>query len=820
MNRLSYFLKNKTRRCPALSQIGHLVLLSVFFFLSACSNTKYLAQNQSLLVSSKLNLKGNLSKSERENIRNSLTSSSIILQKPNTKFLNLLRLKLWLYNKKYNDKKTGKIWNWLLINKNMEPPVIFDSSKSQKSVANMVSFLNNQGFFYAAADFTARTKKKKTGVTYQVNTGMVFQIDSIGYDIPDTTIRKAVIASSKESFLKKGDPFKAETAVSERNRITDVVRDAGFYQFSDEDVRFVVDTINKSIFKNIFDPFDGFPSLVNESNPDKQPRLDLTIQILNPTDTTKYKAYYIRNIYVYPDYSAYSLPDSALYTHHKYKDLDIRYNKDIIRPRVLKNAIQLESGKLYSQTRQFQTIRRLNSLGVWKFVNVELDTLKGMPDSLDCYIFLIPGKKQELGANIETTTSGNDYIIGGALNLTYQNNNTHRAANQLKIGLKSGIEWNSDSARAFFVQAREYSGNATLSFPRFITPFKINDVGRFSDPQTNLGLGFNYLNRLNFFSLTSFNGSFGYNWNETAFKKWIVSPFSLNYNHISNISSAFKQQLETNPFLKNSFSSVFIEGENASFIFNNQVSSSQAGVNYLRINFEESGLLLNGIDAAIRGFSGGKTSFGKLTSVNYSQYMRLDAEYKHYFNRRHSTLVMRAYGGIGIPYGKSSVLPYIKQFTAGGPNSMRAWRLRSLGPGSYFNPDVNKPDVFPDQTGEMKLEGNVEYRFDIMNLFTGFMKIKGAVFVDAGNIWNLHENPYKPGSEFQPDRFYQDIAIGSGVGLRLDFSYAVLRLDVGTPLKEPYISDNYGWILKTLRPWNGRWRKNNLVFNFAVGYPF
>ncbi len=820
MNQLSYFFKKHTKRYLASPLTGYMLLLSGMFFLAACSNTKYLTKDQSLLVSSKLSLKGNLSKSERENIRNSLTSPSIMLQKPNTKFLNLLRLKLWLYNKKYNDKKTGKIWNWLLINKNMEPPVLYDSAKAQKSAANMVGFLNNQGFFYATADFTDKTKNRKTGIAYHVNTGKVFQIDSIGYDIPDTSIRKAVLAASKDSYLKKGDPFKAETAVSERNRIADVVRDAGYYQFSDDDVRFVVDTINKSIFKNIFDPFGGFQDLLNESNPDKQPRLDLTIQILNPTDSTKYQAYYIRNIYVYPDYSAYAVPDSTLFMHRNYEGLQIRYHKDIIRPRVLKNAIQLEEGKLYSQSRQFQTIRRLNSLGVWKFVNVELDTLKNIPDSLDCYIFLIPGKKQELGANIETTTSGNDYIIGGALNLTYQNNNTHRAANQLKVGLKSGIEWNSDSARAFFIQAREFSGNASLSFPRFIAPFKIKNVGRFSNPQTNLGLGFNYLNRLNFFSLTSFNGVFGYNWNETEFKKWIVNPFSLNYNHISNISSAFKQQLETNPFLKNSFSSVFIEGENASFIFNNQASAAQSGVNYLRINFEESGLLLNGIDATIRGLSGGKSSFGRLTSVNYSQYVRVDAEYKHYFNRRHSTLVMRAYGGIGIPYGKSNVLPYIKQFTAGGPNSLRAWRLRSLGPGSYFNPDINKPDIFPDQTGEMKLEGNIEYRFDIMNLFSGFMKIKGAVFLDAGNIWNLQKNPYKPGSEFRPDRFYQDIAVGSGVGIRLDFSYAVLRLDVGTPLKEPYISENYGWILHTIKPWDRRWRKKNLVFNFAVGYPF
>ena len=797
-----------------------LLVVLVVSLLSACSNTKYLQQDQSLLVRSALDLQGDLSHAEQEQIKNSLNSPSITLQRPNTRFLNTFRLKLWLYNKKYNDKKTGKIWNWLLIDKNMEPPVVYDSAQTQKSVTNMVSFLKNQGYFYVTADYDARSKKQRTSVTYRVNTGRVFLIDSIDYDIPDTGVRKTVEAAAGRSFLQKGDPFKVETAVAEQNRLATVIRNAGYYRFAADDIRFVVDTINKSIFRNIFDPFASLQNLVNETNREEHPRLDLTIQVRHRNDSVGYHPYYMRNIYVYPDYSAYSRPDSSLYLHRAYEGLHIRYNKDLIRPKVLRTAIRLHSGDRFSEKQQYETLRRLNSLGVWKFVNVEMDTVHRAPDSLDCYVFLMPNKKQEMGVNLETTTSAGDYIIGGALNLTYQNNNTHRSANQLKVNLKTGIEWNSDSARAFFVQARELSGEASLSFPRFITPFHINDVGAFSNPQTNLGLGFNYLKRLNFFSLTSFRGSFGYNWNETEFKKWIVNPFSLNYNRISDISPSFKEQLEANPFLKNSFSSVFIEGEEVSFIFNSQRATYQPSVNYLRLNFEESGLLLNGIDATIRGVSGGRTNFGKLTSVGYSQYVKLSAEYKHYFNREHSTLVTRVFAGVGVPYGKSDVLPYIKQFTAGGPTSLRAWRLRSLGPGSYYNPEVNNPDIFPDQTGEMKLEGNVEYRFDIINLFDEFMKLKGALFVDAGNIWNLNENPYKPGSEFRPRRFYQDIALGTGVGLRLDFSYAILRLDVATPLKVPYLSENYGWILNTIKPFSGRWRKDNLVFNFAVGYPF
>jgi outer membrane protein assembly factor BamA len=785
----------------------------------SCSNTKYLAKNQSLLIGSAIKLHGDLSTSEKDELKNSLNSSSILLQHPNTKFLNMMRLKLWLYNQKNNEKKVGKLWNWLLIDKNMEPPVIYDSSKTKLSAQNMISYLNNQGFFYASVGYDQKIKSQKATVTYNVNSGKNFIIDSIGFDIPDSTVRKAVIQSRRFSYLRRGASFKIEALSREQDRVTNVVRNAGYFKFSSDRVQFVVDTINKAIFSNILDPFANIQNSINASAGSEQPKLNITVQILNPTDSTLYQRYFLRDIYVYPDYSAYSSPNDSAFRQHRYKDLIIRSRHDIIRPRVLDHAILLRKGKRYSQSDYDYTIQQLNTLGVWKFVNIEMDTISAAYDSLDCYIFLTPAKKQELGANLEATSSS-DYIIGGALNLTYRNKNTNHAANRITANLKSGLEWNSDSASSFYVQAREYSGQVNMSIPRFMTPWPIKHVGRYANANTSLGMGFNYLDRLGFFSLNSFNGSFGYDWNETSYKKWIVKPFALEYNRIFNVSDNFAKQLADNPFLKNSFSSTFIEGENVSFIFNSQDPLHQRRFNYLRVNLDESGFLLNGVDAVIRGISGGNSDFATLTSVNFSQYVKVDAEFKHYYNRRHSSLVSRLYAGIGVPYGASDVLPYVKQFTAGGPNSLRAWRLRALGPGSYFNPDVNNPDIFPDQTGDMKLEGNLEYRFDIFNLFGGILKVKGATFIDAGNIWDLKKNPYKPGSEFRLARFYQDIAMGGGFGIRLDFSYAVLRFDFATPFKVPYIADNYGWILNTIHPLKSSWRKNNLVFNFAVGYPF
>jgi len=795
------------------------LLLPVVLLVSACSNTKYLGKSQSLLVGNSLKLKGDLSASEKDDLKSSLTSPSILLQRPNTKLLNIMRLKLWLYNQKHTEKKVGKIWNWLLIDKNMEPPVIYDSTKTAQSAQNMVSYLNNQGFFYASVGDDQKIKSQKATVAYQVNTGKSFIIDSIGFNIPDTTIRKTVLQARQYSFFRKKAPFKIETLSREQERLTNVIRNNGYFVFGNDNVQFVVDTVNKAIFSDLFDPFANLENTINASQGAANPKLTITVQILNPSDSTRYHQYWLRHIYVYPDYTAYSAPTDSIFKESRYQDLIIRSRHDIIKPSVLKGSILMYPGQKYSQANYDYTIQRLNALGVWKFVNIEMDTIASVSDSLDCYIFLTQARKQELGANLEATSSS-DYVVGGALNLTYRNKNTNRAADQVTANLKTGIEWNSDSARRFFVQAREYSGQVNVSFPRFITPWKIHNVGRFSNASTSLGMGFDYLDRLGFFSLSSFNGSFGYDWNETKYKKWIVKPFAFSYNRMFNISDNFEKQLEANPFLKNSFASTFIGGENISFIFNSQDPLHRSHFNYLRINLDESGLLLDGINAAIRGVSGGNSDFAKLTSVGFSQYVKVDAEFKHYYNRRHSTLVSRLYAGIGVPYGTSDVLPYVKQFTAGGPNSLRAWRLRALGPGSYYNPDVNNPDIFPDQTGDMKLEGNLEFRFDIFKLFGGFLNVKGATFMDAGNIWDLKYNPYKPGSEFKPARFYQDIAMGGGFGIRLDFSYAVLRFDFATPFKVPYRADGYGWILNTIRPFDASWRRNNIVFNFAVGYPF
>jgi outer membrane protein assembly factor BamA len=263
-----------------------------------------------------------------------------------------------------------------------------------------------------------------------------------------------------------------------------------------------------------------------------------------------------------------------------------------------------------------------------------------------------------------------------------------------------------------------------------------------------------------------------------------------------------------------------VGGENITYIFSNNDVFHQRRNTYFRANFEESGLWLKGVNGALDVLSSKGENLETLSRVNISQFVRLELDYRHYWNYERSAVATRAYVGLGVPYGQSSVLPYIRQFTAGGPNSIRAWRLRTLGPGSYT--DTSRvAQIFPDQTGDMKLEGNIEYRFNLVRLFGGSMNLKGATFLDLGNIWMLRKDTSRPGAEFQVGNLYKDLAIGTGAGLRVDFSYFVIRLDFGIPLKKPYPTKNgSGWYIGEWTLGDSRWRRENVTWNVAIGYPF
>jgi outer membrane protein assembly factor BamA len=337
-------------------------------------------------------------------------------------------------------------------------------------------------------------------------------------------------------------------------------------------------------------------------------------------------------------------------------------------------------------------------------------------------------------------------------------------------------------------------------------PFKTKFANR-NVPRTIVGVGTSLLDRVNYFTLTNTSANLSYNWKETSTKSWDFSPAFMNIIRLPYVSDSFQRRLDSNDFLKNSYRETFIEGENLSLTYSNQLANRGRSYTYAKIGIEEAGALMGGLDNL------------NITNINYSQYVKLDFDVRRYINRRRSQLAGRFYGGVGLPYGSSTTLPYVKQYFVGGAYSIRGWRIRTLGPGSHYDPADEGSTGFIDRTGDIKLEMNGEYRFDVVQLFSGSIKLKGAVFGDAGNIWLAQPSIDYPNGEFSFKRFGGDIAVSAGAGARLDVAgFFIFRMDGAIPVKVPYNSafQYGGW----RNPFdNPKWL-SDVVLNFAIGYPF
>ncbi|UYQ93749.1 BamA/TamA family outer membrane protein [Chitinophaga horti] len=795
------------------------LLICACIFISACSNTKYLQKDQRLFTGSEMTINGEITSTEKQELKSALSSKSLMLQQPNTKFLGM-RTRVWLYNQKYNEKKSNWFWHLVLAPRNLEEPAIYDSAKTRESVDRMTTYLNNQGFFYAQVKHEEEVKNQRVSLKYEVNTGKNFVIDKVIFAIPDSAIRNVVLENQTLSLLKKNTVYKGETLNAERERLTRVLRNAGYYKFPRDLIEFELDTLNKSLFKNALNPFENLTGIFNNRDQSKL-TLDVEVRINKPTDSssTEDKLYYIDSIYVYPDLPlAGNLNDSTLKETQR-RAFTVRSYSDNLRPGVLARSILIRPGNKYSIDSYNGTINKLYDLNLFQFITLQYREKQDSLHKLDAYIQMTQKKRQELGLTADVTTSS-DYFVGSSLSLNYRNYNINRAANELQVSLKGGVEIVRNDGR-FALQTREYGIESNLTFPRFITPFFRVPQSNRSTAKTRVSAGFSSISRVEKFVISTLSSSFGYEWNESIYKRWILRPITLNYVG-TELTKVFRDSVvNLSPYLVRSFEPAFIGGESFTFIYTNNDALHTKRNSFVRVNFEESGLWLKGLNSAIYGISSKNTSLEMGTNVKISQFVKLDADYRIYWNRPKASTVARAYIGVGLPYGQSDVLPYIRQYTSGGPNSIRAWRLRTLGPGSYVDTSATAA-IFPDQTGDMKLEANLEYRFDILRLFNGTINLKGATFLDVGNIWMLKRDTVRPGAEFRFSKLYNDLAIGTGAGLRLDFSFFVVRFDWGLPLKKPFRTDaeDKSWYISKWDLGSGTWRKENIIWNVAIGYPF
>ncbi|MEZ5047749.1 MAG: BamA/TamA family outer membrane protein [Chitinophagaceae bacterium] len=781
---------------------------------SSCNYTKHLSQNQILLRENNVSVKSNTPikyKGEMESIL-----LSMVLPRANTHLFDLgvlPKYKLWKYNNKYSEYQKNPDHKKILKRK-VEMPTLLDTVLIAQSVLRMNQYMINQGYFYnqVSHEITYNKDSSQASVHYTIETGKKYRINNLFFDIESKNLKQLVINEKEKSFLRKGNFFTKTDCGLEKDRIYKIVKNAGFYNFKADNVSFVVDTTNKESLKGLLiDPLLQAATYHDSLQSKNNDQLDVHIVIKKSKDVNYAIQYRINKVLVMIDKETWTT--SVPLIENELEGLHFQYQYLPVNRKVLMRNIFIHPDEAYSIDNNNATIVRLNQLGMFKFVNIEYEYDSTETGRLIAKISLTTNKKMDMELRGDISTSDGDYFLGTGGSFTYRNKNLFSGANLFTLRSAISTEFRYDSllrgeTKDFYFSGYNLGISANMLMPKFIVPLNQSLFNKKNRPYTNIGFNYNLVSRRNLYTNINVSGSFGYIWTETNEKNWRFNPSFLTLTYVPDkfLSEAFKLKLENNEYLRRVFSNNIIYGENVAFEYKSKPRMKNNNSETVKIAFEEAGTLLKGINAIYKSISANEID-------PIAHYLKGEVDARSYMQRRKSLWVNRGMIGVGIPLGNNAVLPYIKQYSAGGAFSNRGWRARTLGPGRSIDTSYKTTSTYIDRTGDLKFEMNSEYRFDLLKLFSGAINLKGAAFVDIGNIWLMNKNENIPGGEFQFNQFLNDLAISSGVGARLDFTYFVFRLDIGYPIKNPAVQKNAGFVVDQLRLKDG-------VFNFMIGYPF
>jgi len=675
--------------------------------------------------------------------------------KPNGSFLGL-RPKLWIYLVAGKEKKKGL--GHFLKTKLGEAPVLMTELHPATTAELMKNRLSADGYFHSQVIFERVVKKRTTGFLYTVTLKFPYLIGDVKFPEGDSALDISIRATKEKSLIKKDVLYNLDLFKQERVRIVQELKNAGFFYFNTDYLLFKADSVPNS----------------------KQVNVSLTIKPITPARARR--AYIINTVSLHIEG-----PDSM-------------YRDSALRPNVILKSVYLKKGELYSRKNHTQTLNHLMEMGTFKNVDISFVESPDSSGKLDVSVRLALLPRKSVSADLDAITKS-DNFTGPALTVSYKDKNLFKGAELFVVNLTGSFETQFGGNESGY-NSYEIGANSQLYFPEFILPFNIKPPPTLFLPKTKIDLGFKLDQRVLYYNMSSMNLSFGYKWKATAQREFELDPISFSFTKLLSTTDAFRSLLLENPYLSQSFQEQFIIGSTFSYTYNSMIGSRSPNQDYFQGTLQISGNTLHLVSDKVFGY-------------DYSQFSRFTLEYRYSYSlNKENKIAVRLYGGAGLPYGNSSIMPYVKQFFSGGSNSIRAFQARSLGPGSYKVPDSLAGKFFLDQSGDIKLEGNLEYRFPI------FSVLKGAIFADAGNIWLAGKNPLYPGGEFNISTFQNEIAVGTGVGLRFDFTYFVLRFDLGFPLRVPSLPENERWVVNQINFSNSSWRSQNLVLNFAIGYPF
>lgn len=839
----------------------------VIWFISGCKSTQTLKDNEYLLAKNKLIVKGD-AKIDLDEVKD------YVQQKPNKTILGVFKFHLFLFNIISNDyvehrnikcdervdrrnerrrlkniariekaqqkgihKDSVKLKPYIdchpsfwdnLRNTIGERPVIFDSVKVKKSQEQINLYLKNKGFFNNKIESQIELKpgKKKAFVTYTLIPGIPYTIKKVSYAIDDLALLDAVRQSTNGTLLYPGNNYDVNVIDEERKRLTKAMRDQGYYFFNKDYIVYQIDSnlnSNQVTIKQII------------RNPSERKYLE------NGEDTivkTQHQRYRISRVVVNTSFDPKNqsgLDDENMI----YIDSLYFANKYLMRhqPEVVSNQIFVRQGQYFSQSKDEYTYRRLAGLNNFKFINIRYQEDKSTDSNLlICYINLTPSVSQSTSLEAEGTNSGGQLGMSGSWN--YKNKNTFRHAEIFNLRLKAGVEAqqtingtnspDGESALQAIIPFNtiEYGAESSIAFPKlllfeklFLKKLKNNN------PKTKLNLSWNYQQRPEYVR-TALNTALSLNFqgggkNAKDFK---ITPFQISVIGITKTKS-FQDYLDNlnNSFLRNTYEDHYIQSSRFQYTWTNRRPKKTRNFSYYKFDFEAAGntsQLVSSLYSKIEKNTIHTDSEGreyyKHFNIRFAQFIKTTSDIRHYVSlSSKNQLVYRAYAGIGLPYGNLNVLPFDRSFFGGGANDIRAWNARRLGPGGLLY--SQRKGV--DQLGEILIEGNIEYRFELTPTF------KSALFVDAGNVWLINQDDKRPDGNFDVNRFYKEIAIGAGIGLRFDFGFLLLRLDTGFKLKDPGLISGERWIFQPKSHYsttnnNQTYNRFSPTFNLGIDYPF
>nr|WP_322625300.1 BamA/TamA family outer membrane protein [uncultured Flavobacterium sp.] len=763
-------------------------LATVAFFAVGCSNTKHLPEGDMLYTGGKVTVNDSLmTKKQRKAMKKEL--EDLLRPKPNSNFFGL-RFKLYFYNLAGEPKKEKGFRNWLRT-KVGEPPVLFSQVDLDYNADILQNYAENKGYFKTRTSADSISKNRRAQAIYTISPGRQFTIRNVTFpkDSLSSQLEKDIARTKRRTLLRPGEPYDLGIIKDERDRIDQRLKNKGYYYFSPDDLLIRVDS---TVGNNQVD----LKVIVKESTPEQAKQI-----------------YKIDKIIVYPNYSLTNNQDSIKSSPkgvEKYKDFTIIDSAHTFRPIIYDRTLFFHKGDIYNRRDHNLSLNRLINLGTFKFVKNEFKPSDSLKNALDVYYYMTPQQKKSI--NQVTTAKTNSANYNGAeISVNWSNRNTFKAAEVLTISTFGGMELQVGGQNKGYNVYR-IGGETSLVWPRFITPFHVKDSSAYV-PKTKASLSYEFQKRIKLYALNNFRGQFGYLWKTNIRTEHQLYVTDINYVSPANVLQEYYNRIDAateseKAALQKVIEKQLIFGPTYSYTFTNTNQKRKYNTFYYKGTLELAGTLT--------GLATGAKSSDPVTILNvpFSQFAKTEQDFRHYLKLgENSQLASRIIAGIGYPYGNSTSLPYIRQFFIGGVNSIRAFRARSIGPGAFIDPNQNSSSFLPDQSGDIKLEMNTEYRAQLYRIF------HGAVFVDAGNIWLWNKDPNRPGAEFS-GKFLNQLAVGTGVGLRLDLSFLVVRADVAFPLRRPAVTEGSPWVIDQIDFGSRGWRKDNLVLNIGIGYPF